>query len=262
MTNTTHTPLHSFSSAEFGELAILVQSGKPYFPATECARILGYKNPQKAVRDHCKGVNESFTPSSGGVQQTKFIPEGDLYRLIIRSKLPAAERFERWVFDEVLPGIRKHGAYIMPNTLDEMLSSPKLAEALIRRLDKERNRSALLETRNAELLPKAQYCDLVLLSENTIPVSLIAKDYGLTAVRFNKMLHDFGIQYRIADTWLLYKKYASHDYTQTRTYYGCDGRTMMHTCWTQKGRLFLYEFLKEFGIFPLAEFGSARELSA
>jgi prophage antirepressor-like protein len=156
MTNTTNNPLHNFHSAEFGEITILIQSGKPYFPATECARILGYKNPQKAVRDHCKGVNDSFTPSSGGAQITNYIPEGALYRLIIRSKLPASERFERWVFDEVLPGIRKHGAYVMANTLDEMLSSPRLAEALIHRLDKERNHSDLLETRNAELLPKAQ----------------------------------------------------------------------------------------------------------
>jgi prophage antirepressor-like protein len=89
-------------------------------------------------------VNESFTPSAGGAQKTNYIPEGDLYRLIIRSKLPAAERFETWVFDEVLPTIRKYGAYAAPETLDEMLRSPDFAAALAGRLDEERKKRAVL----------------------------------------------------------------------------------------------------------------------
>ena len=106
-----HDQIQQFHSKEFGSLDIMLIDGKTYFPATECAVLLGYKNPQKAVRDHCKGVNETVTPSAGGNQKKNFIPEGDLYRLIIRSKLPAAERFEHWVFDELLPTIRKYGAY-------------------------------------------------------------------------------------------------------------------------------------------------------
>jgi len=100
-----------FQNSEFGELGVLEVNGKPYFPATACAKKLGYANPQKAIRDHCKGVNEMVTPTKGGVQTMRFIPEGDLYRLIVHSKLPAAERFEKWVFDEVLPTIRKTGGY-------------------------------------------------------------------------------------------------------------------------------------------------------
>lgn len=103
--------LQVFQSSEFGELGILVVDGKEYFPATECAAKLGYTNPQKAVRDHCKGCTKRSVLTAGGTQTANFIPEGDLYRLIIRSKLPAAERFETWVFDEVLPSIRKTGAY-------------------------------------------------------------------------------------------------------------------------------------------------------
>lgn len=103
--------LQVFQNSEFGELRVLEQDGKPYFPATACARKLGYVNPQKAIRDHCKGVNEMVTPTKGGMQTTRFIPEGDLYRLIVHSKLPAAERFEKWVFDEVLPSIRRTGSY-------------------------------------------------------------------------------------------------------------------------------------------------------
>ena len=103
--------LKVFSSSEFGELGVMLIGGKEYFPATQCAKLLGYARPADAISAHCKGVCVLPTPSSGGVQNTKYIPEGDLYRLIIRSRLPAAERFERWVFDEVLPSIRKSGGY-------------------------------------------------------------------------------------------------------------------------------------------------------
>lgn len=106
--------LQVFQHSEFGELQVVNIEGKLFFPATASAKALGYTNPQKAVRDHCKGVNETFTPTPGGKQRMRIIPEGDLYRLIVHSRLPAAERFERWVFDEVLPTIRQQGAYI-PN---------------------------------------------------------------------------------------------------------------------------------------------------
>ena len=107
--------LQVFQNSEFGELRVFEQDGKPYFPATACAKKLGYVNPQKAIRDHCKGVNEMVTPTKGGMQTTRFIPEGDLYRLIVHSKLPTAERFEKWVFDEVLPSIRRTGSYGQPD---------------------------------------------------------------------------------------------------------------------------------------------------
>lgn len=103
--------IKSFSNNNFGTLDVFIVNGKEYFSATTCAKILGYQNPQKAIRDHCKGVNELFTPTNGGKQKVKVIPEGDLYRLIVRSKLPSAEKFERWVFDEVLPSIRNNGTY-------------------------------------------------------------------------------------------------------------------------------------------------------
>lgn len=103
--------LKVFSNTEFGELGVMVIDGKEYFPATQCAKLLGYKNPQEAVREKCKGVRKMLTPTAGGSQEANYIPEGDLYRLIVSSKLPAAEKFERWVFDEVLPSIRKTGGY-------------------------------------------------------------------------------------------------------------------------------------------------------
>lgn len=104
--------LKVFSSTEFGELGVMLIDGKEYFPATQCATLLGYKNPQEAIREKCKGVRKTLTPTNGGTQTVNYIPEGDLYRLIVSSKLPKAEEFERWVFDIVLPQIRHNGGYI------------------------------------------------------------------------------------------------------------------------------------------------------
>ena len=245
--------IQQFHSDEFGSLDVMLIDDKPYFPATECAVILGYKNPRKAILDHCKGVTKRDSLSAGGVQERNFIPEGDLYRLIIRSKLPSAERFERWVFDEVLPTIRKYGAFIMPETLDEMLRSPSFTEQLLRALGEEREKSAALEGLAKKLAPRAAYCDLILQSKNTVPVSLIAKDYGMSATAFNRLLHRIGIQYRVCGTWLLYQNFTGMGYTHTRTYHIGESTSAMYTCWTQKGRLFLYEILKSHGILPLIE---------
>ena len=248
--------VQQFHSEEFGNLDVLTIDGKPYFPATECAVVLGYKNPHDAISKHCRYLAKREVPhpqSPGKAIAVNYIPEGDLYRLIIRSKLPAAEKFERWVFDDVVPTIRKFGAYATYDTLDELLRSPKFAETLIQRLDQERRRSEALEELATEMAPKALYCDLILQSKNAVPISLIAKDYGMTAAGFNSLLHDFGVQYKIGGTWLLYQDYANKGYTKSLTYRFSEKTTVMHTCWTQKGRLFLYEFLKDFGILPLLE---------
>lgn len=105
------TDLKVFKSTEFGELGVMLIDGKEYFPATQCAKILGYAYPKDAITRHCKGAIKHRLPTAGGEQDVKFIPEGDLYRLIISSKLPAAEKFESWVFEEVLPSIRQTGGY-------------------------------------------------------------------------------------------------------------------------------------------------------
>lgn len=119
--------LKVFQNSEFGELGVLTIDGKEFFPATQCAKILGHENPARAIRKYCKGVTEMVTPTNGGNQATKFIPEGDLYRLIIRSKLPSAEKFERWVFDEVLPELRKNGSYGNNFNLEEVIAKTETA---------------------------------------------------------------------------------------------------------------------------------------
>lgn len=125
--------LKVFSSTEFGELGIMLIDGKEYFPATQCAKILGYADPFKAIKQHCKSdgwVKRPVIDSIGRTQQMKFINEGNLYRLIVSSKLPAAEKFERWVFDEVLPSIRKTGVYGSPNIDIEKIIT-KTASAVV-----------------------------------------------------------------------------------------------------------------------------------
>lgn len=113
--------LQIFNSGEFGEIRTIEINGKPYFVGTDVAKALGYNNPRDAVSRHCKGVVKRDTPTSSGIQSMSYINEGDLYRLIMKSKLPSAEKFESWVMDEVLPTIRKTGSYQKPLTTVEQI---------------------------------------------------------------------------------------------------------------------------------------------
>lgn len=128
-------------------------NGNPLFCGTDVAQVLGYANPAKAVIDHCKGfLFWKPLETAGGIQKVRFISEGDMYRLITSSKLPAAERFEKWVYDEVLPSIRKHGAYMTQQTLDKALTSPDFLIQLATKLKEEQEKVRELE-------PKAQALD-------------------------------------------------------------------------------------------------------
>ena len=105
------TDLQTFTNAAFGKVRILYEDGKPLFCGADACKALGYKNQHDALTRHCKGVVKRYPLTNGGKQQMNFLPEGNLYRLITHSKLPSAEKFEHWVFDEVLPAIRKNGMY-------------------------------------------------------------------------------------------------------------------------------------------------------
>ena len=106
-----------FKNEEFGEIRTLTEGDRVLFCASDVAKALGYANSRKAISDHCKGVTKRDTPTNGGLQMLSYIYEGDIYRLIAHSKLPSAEKFERWVFDEVLPMIRKTGGYVADEDL-------------------------------------------------------------------------------------------------------------------------------------------------
>ena len=244
--------IRQFHSSEFGTIEVLMINEKPFFPASECAAILGYKNPRKAVLDHCKedGVtNRDAIDNLGRQQEKKYISEGNLYRLIARSRLPAAVRFESLVFDEILPSVRKHGAYVTDEVLEAAERIKGFADELFQRLREERGENAALRGKVEALAPKAGYCDQVLLSGGAVHASVIAKDYGMSAVRFNRLLHDMGIQFRVGKTWVLYKEYAGKGYTKSHTHTAC-GRSFVHTRWTQAGREFLYAVLGSRGILP------------
>jgi prophage antirepressor-like protein len=253
-----------FNSPEFGNMEILMIDDKPHFPATECAILLGYSRPHNAVERHCRyslkrGVPHPQSPDK--LLEVNFIPEGDLYRLIIRSKLPTAIVFEKWVFDEVLPSIRKHGAYISEDVLRRMQENRAYSEELLNILTVERIRNAALYNKVAQLATKAIYHDIILQCPDTVQVSIIAKDYGMSAVAFNKLLYRLKLQFRMGNTWLLYQKYADKGYTVTKTFLINGKQVSMHTYFTQRGRFWLYELLKSHGILPEAEKRANRQMT-
>lgn len=159
--------LQIFNNPEFGEIRTLEDKEEVLFCAADVARALGYSNPRDAIRRHCKkGVAKHDILSNGGMQSFSFIPKGDVYRLIAHSKLPAAEKFESWVFDEVLPTIHKHGAYMTPETLEAAILNPDTMIRLCTALKDEQDKRKALEAANAELVvekqimqPKAEYFD-------------------------------------------------------------------------------------------------------
>lgn len=137
-----------FNDPMFGDVRTIEENGKVLFCGSDVAKALGYTNPRKAVREHTRGGTKRSTPSVSGNQEMSFIPEGDVYRLIVKSRLPEAERFEHWLFDEVVPKIRKHGMY----ATDELLDNPEFAIQVFQKLKEERDRNRELTEANRNLL--------------------------------------------------------------------------------------------------------------
>lgn len=254
--------LQVYKNAEFGSVRTTTIAGQPYFVGKDVADILGYSNTRKALIDHVdkedKGVTKCDT--LGGKQDLIIINESGLYSLILSSKMPNAKKFKRWVTNEVLPAIRKHGLY----ATDDLIANPDLAIAAFTALKEEREKNkelmaavAIGQQQIAEMKPKATYYDVVLKCRDAVNISVIAKDYGWSAMRMNEYLHEKGIQFKQGDIWLLYQKHAPNGYTKTNTHIYEDSKgiqhTKVHTKWTQKGRLFIYEQLKADGIYPQIE---------
>lgn len=246
--------LQTFQNSQFGNLEILTIEGKQWFPAINVAETLGYTNPRKAIRDHAKerGVTiRSVIDSLGRNQNKKFIDEGNLYRLISRSKLPQAEQFEEWVFDEVLPAIRKHGIYATDNVIEQTLKDPDYIITVLTEYKKEKEHNLLLQQEIGELKPKADYVDEILKSTGTLATTQIAADYGISAQKLNKLLHEARLQRKVNKQWVLYSEHMGKSYTESDTIpiVRSDGRedTVLQTRWTQKGRLKIHEIMTEFG---------------
>ena len=246
-----------FKHEEFGEIRTLNIDGEPWFVGKDIAVALGYSAPRNAIQAHVDNEDKTtaLIQCTGSEYKSNavIINESGLYSLILSSKLPSAKKFKHWVTAEVLPSLRKHGAYFTAETLHNTMSDPReLAKLLTARAD-EQDKRRKLEEENAFLSVKANYYDRILHSKNSVPVTQIAKDYGMTAIAFNRMLHEYGIQYPIRNSWVLYAEYADQNYTQSKTYQIGEDRSVMHTCWTQKGRIFLYDFLKSHGVLPMCE---------
>lgn len=233
--------------------------GNPYFVGKDVATILGYKRTADALKAHVDDedkLTRQFT-DSGQNREMKVINESGLYSLILSSKLPSAKKFKRWVTSEVLPAIRKHGAFMTDEKIEEAILNPDTIIKLATKLKTERERRSIAEQRVNELTPKASYYDLVLSNESLVTITQIAKDYGMSGQAMNHKLHDLGVIYKQGNTWLLYSKYQRTGWTHSETIMvdKADGtqKAVMHTKWTQKGRLGLYELLKRHGILPLIE---------
>lgn len=223
--------LQVFSNAEFGSVRSLMVNGEPFFVGKDVAEILGYKDTADALKRHVDDEDK------------------------------LARRFKRWVTSEVLPAIRKHGMFAMDDIVN---NTDALIEAL-QAFKAERQQRMALEEENAvqkqqlvEMKPKASYYDVVLNSPDLVSITEIAKDYGWSAQKMNEYLHVHGIQFKQGGRiWILYQKYAEMGLTSTKTHTYPDNNgtihTKVHTYWTQKGRLFIYDLLKGKGILPTIE---------
>ena len=231
----------------------------PYFVGKDVASILNYMNTAKAIGDHVDDEDKlsERIVMSGQKCKAILINESGLYSLILSSKLPTAKEFKRWVTSEVLPTIRKHGAYLTDSAIEQTLTDPDYLIKLATQLKAEREARLIAEQQVAEDKPKVTYYDKVLANPSPVKIAVIAKDYGMSGRKMDAKLHELGIQYKQGKTWLLYSKYQHNGWTQSNTTMvkRKDGteKAVLNTKWTQKGRLGLYEILKRNDIYPMIE---------
>lgn len=247
-----------------------------YFVGKDVAKVLGYARLQKAVNDHVdpedkieKIVNISQSSQNRTKpEMTLLITESGVYSLIFNSKMPNARKFKRWVTSEVLPAIRKHGAYMtdekafdvvnnkngLADLLQQAADQLKQKDIRIEEVEKENKNLALqLEESNK----KASYLDVILGAPDALAITQIAADYGYSASEFNKLLQKVRIQHKVNGQWILYKVYMGQGYVTTKPFVFKDhtgrDRSKPSTYWTQKGRKLIYDILKENDILPLIE---------
>ena len=231
-----------FKSKEFGQIRTCTVKGETYFVGKDVTDALGYVNPNKAMIDHVDDEDKltSRIVMAGQNRQVIIINESGLYSLILSSKLDSARRFKRWVTSEVLPQIRKNGRY-------ELEQQNRVLES----------RNALLEEITVQQKPLTDYARIILSSTQTVTITQIAQDYGMSPVGMNQLLFKLHIQHKVGGQWILYIPYLNKGYVQSFSSYfvKSDGEVQvkLHTRWTQSGRLFLYEELKKAGVLPLIE---------
>ena len=244
--------LQVFENVEFGKLTVIEKDGEPWFIGKEVAEILGYKNGSRDVERHCKYVKLLKSTEmvlleipSRGIQ---IINEKDVYRLIMRSKLESAEKFQDWVMDEVLPSIRKNGMYATDDFVEMAIADPDHMISILTKFKEERKKRIEAETKLIEIKPKVDYYEKVLDTDSTYTVTQIAKENEMTAKQLNIILNKCGVQFKQSHQWMLYREYQEQGLTKTRTHVvkRSDGteETRHSTTWTEKGREFIRDLLE------------------
>lgn len=252
--------LQKFNNSLF-HLEVKTENGESLFDVENVARSLGIttttnKNGKKYENVRWARVN-NFLPQVAELKSGDFISEPMVYKLAFKANNALAEKFQDWLAVEVLPSIRKHGAYATPETIESIMANPDFGIQLLSNLKEEKEKNLLLEQQVAEYEPKISYLDSILQSTDTVAITQIAADYGLSAMAMNKKLHELKVQHKVSGQWILYTKHQREGYTKSHTVKvpKADGteKVVMNTKWTQKGRLFIYELLKDNGIYPLMD---------
>lgn len=251
--------MQALQTFNFEELPVrtLEVDGEPYFIGKDVADILGYANGRDALSKHVDEDDKKVLTSRNTTLENlpnrglTAVNESGLYSLIFSSKLESAKRFKRWVTSDVLPAIRKHGIYATDNVIEQTLKDPDYIITVLTEYKKEKEQNLLLQQEIGEIKPKADYVDEILKSTGTLATTQIAADYGISAQKLNKLLHEARLQRKVNKQWVLYSEHMGKSYTDsdTITIVRSDGRedTVLQTRWTQKGRLKIHEIMTEFG---------------
>ena len=254
-----------FNNPQFGEIRTAGTAENPLFCLADVCNALGLSAKGVNQRLNKEVISNYPLETAGGIQQALFVNEDGLYDVILDSRKPEAKMFRKWVTSDVLPTIRKTGGYITTTT--EMSDAEILAKAVLvaqTTIANRETRIKQLESENAEqktLIQQMQkgndYLNVILQSKGTLATTQIAAEYGMSAVKFNKKLNEMRIQHKVNGQWILYSNLMGKGYVHSRTisFTHSDGRpdTRLGSEWTQRGRMFLYDALKEIGILPLIE---------
>lgn len=247
--------LEVFENQQFGEIRTLNIDNEPWFVATDVCKALDIQNVTQAVQKLEDDERSMFNIGRQG--EANCINEYGLYSLVLSSRKPEAKAFKRWITHDVVPTIRKHGAYATPDTIDKIIQNPDFGIKLLQELKDARSEIEAKADLIEQLQPKATYYDLVLQCKDAVSTTTIAKDFGMSARKLNALLNEWGVQFCQSGRWFLYSKYEGYGYATSKTnaYTNSSGEIKAKTAmyWTQKGRMFLYELLKAKGYTPEVE---------
>ena len=228
-----------FKNEQFGEVRTILDGETLLFCGSDVARALGYARPNEAIARHAKGTLKQRILTNGGEQEMLFITEGDVYRLIVRSKLPAAEKFERWLFDDVVPMIRKTGCYMTDSVLERIQKDPAFALVMAKAVLRERDRADALEAELNVARPKADYFDAFINPDDCTNIRTTAKELKIPERKFVKFLLNEGYLFRSPSGQLLpYNKksneglfivrdFVTFRYTGSQTYFTPKGKDVI-----------------------------------